>query len=87
MIYILAANLEDARGWAFANGIDRRDMVFCGNTWNLPRAFVDERDRIVRTPRAADHPGHVEIERMVAHMLDTRGLTETVNGRLVRRSA
>lgn len=85
MIYLLAGNLEDARQWAHRNGLARGEVVYVGQSWNLPRTMYDERDRVARTERAAEHPEHAALERMLEHTLTSCGLTETLHGRLVRR--
>lgn len=85
MIFVLAANLEDARQWAKFNGCARSEWLYVGQSWHFPRLFVSEQDRIVRTARAAEHPAAPELERWLEHLLDAAGLTETVTGRLVRQ--
>jgi len=84
MIYVLARHIDDARSYAFQNGVERRSMVYVGQSWNLPRT-LHETDRIVRTAHCEGHPAHAELERMLAHTVLTSGLTETRDGRLVRR--
>jgi hypothetical protein len=87
MIYVLAAHLEDCRQWCTANGVARVDVIYVGQTWALPRRFIDETDRIVRTEGAYLHPSHLELERMLDRTLAANALTETKDGRLVRQVA
>lgn len=87
MIYIIAAGLEDARQWCAFNGVPRSDSVYLGHGYSLNGRRLTPQDRIVRTARAAEHPDKVVIEQALEIGLVVQGLTETVHGNLVPRSA
>lgn len=87
MIFILAANLEDARQWCAFNGVERRDSVYIGSKWSLEGRRIFESDRVVRTALHLMHPSSYEIERALERTLEHAGFTETVHGNLVARVA
>lgn len=88
MIFILAADLDDARQWARFNGEPATAWHYVGQrrTFQADRPLT-ERDRIVRTARRLEHSDAfalvVELERALARAR----LTETAEGRLVRQVA
>jgi hypothetical protein len=84
VIYVLAANLEDARQWAGFRALSTRDWTYAGDHTFAGRR-LSETDSIVRTARAAAHPAHEHIEQELAISTTFAGLTETKDGLLVRR--
>lgn len=85
MIYVFAADSDDARQWALFNGHTGAEFRFVGRWWEGMTLSVT--DRVIRTARHMEHPDAHLRERALDRILAKTRLTESVHGGLVRQDA
>ena len=86
MIFILAADKDDARQWAYLHSAHGRDAIYAGmhGVFAEPRTLTPS-DKIVRTARFREHPSWETIEAGLAGALERSSMTESITGLLVRQ--
>jgi hypothetical protein len=85
MIYILAADLHDAREWAGFRVKSAEQWTYVGYPGALRGARLSEVDQIARTARWPMNPSSIDVEARLGEILGDQKLTETLHGGLVRQ--